>query len=72
MRLGYMRHLPMHNEAKVPLEQAVVTYQQAAEQILVQEQIPRGYRDQIRQYFLAIGMATPETQPAGREGAREE
>jgi hypothetical protein len=72
MRLGYMRHLPMHNEAKVPLEQAVVTYQQAAEQVLVQEQIPRGYRDQIRQYFLAIGMATPETQPAGREGAREE
>lgn len=72
MRLGYMRHLPLHNEAKVPLEQAVVTYQQAAEQVLAQEQIPRGYRDQIKQYFLAIGMAASETQAAGQEGAREE
>jgi hypothetical protein len=67
-----MRHLPLHNEAQVPLEQAVVTYQQAAEQVLAQEQIPRGYRDQIKQYFLAIGMAASETQPAGQEGAREE
>jgi hypothetical protein len=70
MRLGYMRHLPLHNEMHVPLEQAVVTYQQAAEQVLAQEQIPRGYRDQIKQYFLAIGMTASETQPAGREGAR--
>jgi hypothetical protein len=68
MRLGYMRHLPLRNEAQVPLEQAVVTYQQAAEQVLAQEEIPRGYRDQIKQYFLAIGMAEPEIQPASREG----
>lgn len=59
MRLGYVRHLPLQNEAQVPVEQAVVPYQQAAEQVLTQEQIPRGYRDPIKQYFLAIGMATP-------------
>ncbi len=62
MRLSYVRHLPLQNEAKVPLEQAVVPYQRAAEEILTQEQIPRGYREQIKQYFLAIGMAQPEAQ----------
>jgi hypothetical protein len=62
MRLRYVRHLPMQNEAKVPFEQAVVPYQRAAEKALTQEQIPRGYREQIKQYFLAIGMAQPEAQ----------
>jgi len=62
MRLSYVRHLPMQNEAKVPLEQAVVPYQRAAEAVLNQEQIPRGYREQIKQYFLAIGMAQPEAE----------
>ena len=60
MRLSYARHLPIPNEAKVPLEQAVAPYQRAAEEVLTQEQIPRGYREQIKQYFLAIGMAQPE------------
>ncbi|ETX00025.1 MAG: hypothetical protein ETSY1_12760 [Candidatus Entotheonella factor] len=62
MRLSYVRHLPLQNEAKVPLEQAVAPYQRAAEEVLTQEQIPRGYREQIKQYFLAIGMAQPEAQ----------
>lgn len=62
MRLSYARHLPLQNEAKVPLEQAVLPYQRAAEEVLTQEQIPRGYREQIKQYFLAIGMAEPEAQ----------
>ena len=52
----------MQNEAKVPLEQAVVPYRRAAEEVLTQERIPRGYREQIKQYFLAIGMAQPEAQ----------
>jgi hypothetical protein len=56
MRLGYIRHLPLQNEAHVPVEQAVVHYQHAAEEVLSQEQIPRGYREQIKQYFLAIGI----------------
>ena len=59
-RLGYMRYLPLQNEAKVPLEQAVVQYQRAAESVLAQERIPRGYRDQIKEYFLAIGMTAQE------------
>ncbi len=62
MRLSYVRHLPLQNEAKVPVEQAVVPYRRAAEEVLAQEQIPRGYREQIKQYFLAIGMAEPEAQ----------
>jgi hypothetical protein len=61
-RLGYIRYLPLQNEAKVPLEQAVVQYQRAAENVLAQERIPRGYRDQIKQYFLAIGMTAQENQ----------
>lgn len=56
MRLSYIRHLPMHNEAQVPLEKAVVQYQHAAEEVLTQEQIPRAYREQIKQYFLSLGM----------------
>jgi hypothetical protein len=56
MRLGYIRHLPLHNEAHTPVEQAVVHYQHAAEEVLSQERIPRGYREQIKQYFLAIGI----------------
>jgi hypothetical protein len=56
MRLSYIRHLPMANEAQVPVEQAVVQYQHAAEQVLTQEQIPRAYREQIKQYFLSLGM----------------
>ncbi len=62
MRLSYVRALPLQNEAKVPLDQAVMPYQRAAEEVLTQEQIPRGYREQIKQYFLAIGMAEPEAQ----------
>jgi hypothetical protein len=57
MRLGYMRYLPMQNEVREPLEKVVVRYQQAAEEVLTQEQIPRDYREQIKHYFLAIGMA---------------
>jgi hypothetical protein len=62
MRLGYMRHLPLHNEAQVPLEQVVVEYQRAAEDVLAAEKIPRGYREQVKRYFLAIGMV-PEEKP---------
>jgi hypothetical protein len=56
MRLSYIRHLPMSNAAQVPVEQAVVQYQHAAEEVLTQEQIPRAYREQIKQYFLSLGM----------------
>jgi hypothetical protein len=56
MRMSYIRHLPVANEAQVPVEQAVVQYQHAAEQVLTQEQIPRAYREQIKQYFLSLGM----------------
>jgi hypothetical protein len=56
MRQSYIRHLPMANEAQVPVEQAVVQYQHAAEQVLTQEQIPRAYREQIKQYFLSLGI----------------
>jgi hypothetical protein len=56
MRLSYIRHLPMPNEAQVPVEQAMVQYQHAAEEVLTQEQIPRAYREQIKQYFLSLGM----------------
>ena len=56
MRLSYIRHLPMPNEAQVPVEKAVVQYQHAAEEVLTQEQIPRAYREQIKQYFLSLGM----------------
>jgi hypothetical protein len=60
MRLSYVRRLPLRNEAQVAAEQAVLQYQHAAEEVLRQEQIPRGYREQVKQYFLAIGMV-PET-----------
>ena len=56
MRLSYIRSLPMPNEAQVPIEKAVVQYQHAAEEVLTQEQIPRAYREQIKQYFLSLGM----------------
>jgi len=56
MRLSYIRHLPMPNEAQVPVEKAVVQYQHAAEEVLTQEQIPRAYREQIKQYFMSLGM----------------
>ena len=56
MRLSYIRSLPMQNEAQVPLEKAVLQYQHAAEEVLTQEQIPRAYREQIKQYFLSLGM----------------
>ena len=55
-RLQYMRRLPMVNEAQVPVEEAAVQYQQAAEEVLTHEDIPRGYREQIKQYFLSLGM----------------
>ena len=61
MRLGYMRHLPLQNEAQVPIEQVVVEYQRAAEDVLAAEKIPRGYREQVKRYFLAIGMVPEET-----------
>jgi hypothetical protein len=56
MRLAYIRHLPMQNEAQVPMEKVVVQYQRQAEDVLSQEHIPRNYREQIKQYFLAIGI----------------
>lgn len=56
-RLSYMRYLPLPNEAQVPLEQAVVQYQQAAEAVLAREDMPRAYREQIKRYFLSLGMA---------------
>jgi len=56
MRLSYIRYLPLQNQAQVPLEQTVVQYQHAAEEVLTQEQIPRGYREQIKQYFMSLGM----------------
>jgi hypothetical protein len=62
MRLSYVRHLPLQNEARVPLEQVTVRYQRAAEEVLTQEHIPWDYREQIKQYFLAIGMV-PEAKP---------
>jgi hypothetical protein len=61
MRLGYVRSLPVQNKAHEPIEQVVVQYQHAAEEVLSQEKIPRSYREQIKQYFLAIGMM-PENQ----------
>ncbi|MGQ4807343.1 hypothetical protein NKDENANG_00691 [Candidatus Entotheonellaceae bacterium PAL068K] len=56
MRLAYIRYLPMQNKANEPVEQVVVRYQHVAEEVLSQEAIPRRYREQIKQYFLAIGM----------------
>lgn len=56
MRLSYIRHLPLQNEAQVPIEQVVVQYQHAAEEVLMQEHIPRPYREHIKQYFLSLGM----------------
>lgn len=56
MRLSYVRYLPVQNEARAPIEQVVVRYQQAAEEVLTQEQIPWDYREQVKHYFLAIGM----------------
>lgn len=56
MRLSYIRYLPVQNQAQVPLEKAVEQYQHAAEEVLTQEHIPRGYREQIKQYFLSLGM----------------
>jgi len=56
MRLSYIRYLPVQNQTQVPLEQAVVQYQHAAEEVLTQEHIPRGYREQIKQYFMSLGM----------------
>jgi len=56
MRLSYIRYLPLQNEAQVPIEKAVVQYQHAAEEVLTQEQIPRSYREQIKQYFMSLGM----------------
>ena len=57
MRLGYTRYLPIQNDVREPIEKVVVRYQQAAEEVLTQEQIPRDYREQIKHYFLAIGLA---------------
>lgn len=60
MRLAYVRHLPIQNDAHEPIEQVVVRYQHAAEEVLSQEKIPRNYREQIKRYFLAIGMIPEE------------
>ena len=38
------------------MEKIVVQYRRQAEDVLSQEHIPRTYREQIKQYFLAIGM----------------
>jgi hypothetical protein len=56
MRLSYVRSLPIQNDTRETFDQAVVHYQHAAEEVLHQEQIPHVYREQIKQYFLAIGM----------------
>jgi len=56
MRLSYIRYLPLQGEAQVPIEQVVVQYQHAAEEVLTQERLPRGYREQIKQYFMSLGM----------------
>lgn len=55
-RLQYMRRLPVINEAQVPVEEVAVQYRQAAEEVLTHEDIPRAYREQIKQYFLSLGM----------------
>ena len=55
-RLHYMRRLPVVNAAQVPVAEVAVQYQQAAEEVLTHEDIPRGYREQIKQYFLSLGM----------------
>ncbi len=55
-RLHYMRRLPMVNEAQVPVADVAVQYRQAAEEVLTREDIPRGYREQIKQYFLSLGV----------------
>lgn len=57
-RLQYMRRLPMINEAQVPEEEVAVQYRQAAEEVLTHEDVPRAYREQIKQYFLSLGMVT--------------
>jgi hypothetical protein len=62
MRLAYIRRLPMQNEAHMPMEQVVVHYQKQAEDVLNQEHIPRTYREQVKQYFLAIGMLSEDKQ----------
>lgn len=56
MRLSYVRYLPIQNDTRESFDKAVVRYQHAAEEVLHQEQIPQVYREQIKQYFLAIGM----------------
>ena len=56
-RLQYMRQLPIVNEAQMPVEEVAVQYRQAAEEVLTHEDIPRAYREQIKQYFLSLGMA---------------
>lgn len=55
-RLQYMRRLPVVNEAQVPVAEVAVQYRQAAEEVLTHEDIPRGYREHIKQYFLSLGM----------------
>ena len=55
-RLQYMRRLPVVNDAQVPVEDVAVQYRQAAEEVLAHEEVPRAYREQIKQYFLSLGM----------------
>jgi hypothetical protein len=62
MRLSYVRYLPLQNEARESFDTAVTRYQHAAEEVLSQEQIPQLYREQIKQYFLAIGMVSERKQ----------
>lgn len=52
----YMRSLPVKNEARQPIENVLSEYRKAAEEILSHEKIPREYREQVKQYFLSIGM----------------
>lgn len=70
MRFHYVRHLPLQNEARVPVEQVAVTYQRAAQEVLTQERIPWDYREQIKQYFLAIGMVPEQDPESGRPSQR--
>jgi hypothetical protein len=56
MRLAYIRYLPVRNDLHRPLEDVVVQYQHSAEEVLSRETIPRAYREQVKQYFLSIGV----------------
>lgn len=55
-RLSYMRYLPMYNDPQVAHAEVATQYRRAAEEMLTKEEVPRAYREQIKQYFLSLGM----------------